>query len=854
MPRLPIRRSVLSLARRRNRPSILARRTAVTANIIHTRPLLPPFYQHNFFLPITRSQNRTILPRHDKTNTPPHQRALFSSLPDYYDVDDDDDSRDDGGDTSDIDSVRTMISEMTHRELLKKMDELGWSHHDVKHGNDDKESLQHHLLAYYLGDDPPPTAAETIESTTPSYEGYTVSMLKEELRTRGLPVSGRKAELLERLALYHSEKNKNTDDSDDDSGNNNVAEGDTEDSDSDYDGDPKEAVVQDDQRILTTSAYVFDKANDYRLVPQESMQHRTGDMLLSPALAIPDEADSLLDLLPYHLKKSPLLQIMDSHASANSTTGNSEVHNHNRRNLIEIVLDVGRRPTCWIGTDRHYLLPTQKEKATQLLLESKSKLAKEEGSLTPAAATATTITTATDILQPDDDDSTTTSTGQDGGHATGTGSLEATLSTCSNNDVAHAETETNDSTSTSTISTTTTSEVEHDYDDGNDDDAYLVTREDLNHVLGDLTFGEDNRAGVERSLHRISGVRNRDGQLIGATLRVGRYVPGNAVLIADLLYRTNSSILFVGPPGSAKTSILRDAARILSEDNSVVIVDTSCEIGGAGDIPHDCIGMARRMQVKNIHSQASVMVECVQNHTPSVIVIDEIGRRAEVEAALTCKERGVRVMASAHGSLPGLVRNTELCDLVGGVDVVTVGDATARRALQKGQSGSKLRAQRKGPPVFDAIIELKRGHLHEWQVVLQTQTAVDNILEYGQYDAQIRSRSPNCQDGSVIEIENVVCLADRDEIVDEQRHSNRSLSAMNNTFDTAAQESYKFDPDAVDWDMYLKRKNKTLTHCPVCQKQLKSNQGMKNHVLNSTCRHQLPQEVVTHFRRTRNQR
>ena len=143
-------------------------------------------------------------------------------------------------------------------------------------------------------------------------------------------------------------------------------------------------------------------------------------------------------------------------------------------------------------------------------------------------------------------------------------------------------------------------------------------------------FGADNHAGLDGILHRISAVRNRDGKPVGLTLRVGRHIPGNAVMISDLLHGTEASILFVGEPGSGKTSIIRDAAWLLTTEKSVIIVDTSCKIGGAGDIPHECIGLSHRMQVKSVDVQAHVMVECVQNHTPAIMVIDEIGRPAEV--------------------------------------------------------------------------------------------------------------------------------------------------------------------------------------------------------------------------------
>ena len=338
----------------------------------------------------------------------------------------------------------------------------------------------------------------------------------------------------------------------------------------------------------------FDRSNGYRLVETTELEreNRLQDAVPLPAIQTTDdgEMDALLDLLPDHLAR--------------------ELREH-RHELVEVVLDVGRRPVAWMAHGRRKFL----------------------------------------------------------GKST-----------------------------------------ENNNDDGDDRASssspfVVVTQELLDSVCATLQFGADNRAGLDGSLHRISALRNRDGHIVGLTLRAGRFLPGNALLMADLLYGSTASILLVGPPGSGKTSIVRDAARLLAAaddgDNddddegdcnstatatgsgSVVIVDTSCEIGGAGNVPHEGIGLARRMQVPSVHAQAHVMVECIQNHTPGVLIIDEISRAAEVQAALTCKERGVRVVASAHGNLAGLVRNAQLCDLVGGVDVVTISDEYARQDAQR---------------------------------------------------------------------------------------------------------------------------------------------------------------------------
>ena len=187
---------------------------------------------------------------------------------------------------------------------------------------------------------------------------------------------------------------------------------------------------------------------------------------------------------------------------------------------------------------------------------------------------------------------------------------------------------------------------------------------------------------------------------------------------------------------------------MLAQHSNVCIVDTSNEIAGDGDIPHPCVGYARRMMVPSLDKQSQVMVECVQNHTPAVMVIDEIGRLSEVEAARTCKQRGVRMIASAHGDLRKLIKNPKLRSLIGGLETVTLGDAGAkeeakrRRAAGGNSNVSKLKTQRAGAPTFEVVIELRRGAYHEWRVVLDAATAVDNILDGCQYKAQRRTRDP----------------------------------------------------------------------------------------------------------------
>eukprot|EP01043_Picozoa_sp_COSAG02_P021072 COSAG02_NODE_1059_length_14871_cov_5.877208_4_plen_926_part_00 len=274
-------------------------------------------------------------------------------------------------------------------------------------------------------------------------------------------------------------------------------------------------------------------------------------------------------------------------------------------------------------------------------------------------------------------------------------------------------------------------------------DGRVIGMDDIDAVLDSLGgFGSDNRAGLEQQLHRISGMRNRNGDVIGLTMRVGRHVSGNADMISDLLFGDDRSILFLGEPGSGKTTIVREATRLLSMESNVCVVDTSNEIAGDGDVPHPCIGLARRMMVPSLDEQAAVMVECVQNHTPETMVIDEIGRSAEVEAARTCKQRGVRMIASAHGDLRKLVKNKQLRNLVGGVESVTLGDAAAKAEATKGGFSSlqKIKPQRSGPATFDIIVELRRGEQHEWRIIMDAGKAVDCILEGRTFPAQRRTR------------------------------------------------------------------------------------------------------------------
>jgi stage III sporulation protein SpoIIIAA len=229
---------------------------------------------------------------------------------------------------------------------------------------------------------------------------------------------------------------------------------------------------------------------------------------------------------------------------------------------------------------------------------------------------------------------------------------------------------------------------------GMDDLAYVVER------IG--VFDADNRAGLERTLHRISAIRNRRAHIVGLTCRVGRAVYGTTDIIQDLI-ESGKSLLLLGRPGVGKTTMLREAARILAELKRVVIVDTSNEIGGDGDVPHPAVGRARRMQVATPSQQHEVMIEAVENHNPEAIVIDEIGRELEAQAARTIAERGVQLIGTAHGnSLENLLLNPTLSDLVGGIESVTLSDEEARR-----RGTQKTVLERRSPPTFDVLIEIQ---------------------------------------------------------------------------------------------------------------------------------------------------
>jgi stage III sporulation protein SpoIIIAA len=261
-----------------------------------------------------------------------------------------------------------------------------------------------------------------------------------------------------------------------------------------------------------------------------------------------------------------------------------------------------------------------------------------------------------------------------------------------------------------------------------------ITHQEIAYVVERIgAFDTDNRAGMERTLHRISAIRNRLSKIVGLTCRVGRAVYGTTDIVQDLI-ESGKSLLLLGRPGVGKTTMLREAARILAEKKRVVIVDTSNEIGGDGDVPHPAVGRARRMQVSTPSLQHEVMIEAVENHNPEAIVIDEIGRELEAAAARTIAERGVQLIGTAHGNtLENLLLNPTLSDLVGGIESVTLSDEEARR-----RGTQKTVLERRSPPTFDVLIEIQtRDRL---AVHVDVGSSVDALLRGYPIPPEIRYR------------------------------------------------------------------------------------------------------------------
>ncbi|MDY6874927.1 MAG: R3H domain-containing nucleic acid-binding protein [Chloroflexota bacterium] len=261
-----------------------------------------------------------------------------------------------------------------------------------------------------------------------------------------------------------------------------------------------------------------------------------------------------------------------------------------------------------------------------------------------------------------------------------------------------------------------------------------VAQEEIQYVVDRVgEFDADNRAGIARTLHRIAAIRNRRGDVVGLTCRVGRAVYGTIAIVQDII-ENGKSVLLLGRPAVGKTTMLREAARVLAEKKRVVVVDTSNEIGGDGDIPHPSVGRARRMQVEMPSLQHEVMIEAVENHNPEVIIIDEIGRELEALAARTIAERGVQLIATAHGNtLDNLLLNPTLSDLVGGIESVTLSDEEARRRRTQ-----KTILERRAPPTFDVLVEIQERQ--RLLIHYSVAESVDAMLRGRPLQAELRYR------------------------------------------------------------------------------------------------------------------
>jgi stage III sporulation protein SpoIIIAA len=311
-----------------------------------------------------------------------------------------------------------------------------------------------------------------------------------------------------------------------------------------------------------------------------------------------------------------------------------------------------------------------------------------------------------------------------------------------------------------------------------------VTKSEIDSVVARVgDFDDDNRAGITRTLHRISAIRNRRGEVVGLTCRVGRAVYGTIDIVADLV-EDGQSILLLGRPGVGKTTMLREMARILSAKKRVIVVDTSNEIGGDGDIPHPAVGRARRMQVPKSAYQHEVMIEAVENHNPEVIIIDEIGREREAAAARTINERGVQLIGTAHGNtIENLLLNPTLSDLVGGIESVTLSDEEARR-----RGTQKTVLERRAPPTFDILIEIQDRE--QLAIHRDVGSAVDSMLRGQPLGLETRYRD---QDDEIRIEQEELWKATSPEISGRRGYQERRDTQAGNRFQGPSKEGGRID-------------------------------------------------------------
>ena len=325
----------------------------------------------------------------------------------------------------------------------------------------------------------------------------------------------------------------------------------------------------------------------------------------------------------------------------------------------------------------------------------------------------------------------------------------------------------------------------------------VITWQDLDYSIKRLSrFADDNRAGIERTLHRISCIRNRQGLVIGLTCRVGRAMYGTINSIRDLL-ESGKSILILGKPGVGKTTMVREIARVLANEmeKRVVIIDTSNEIAGDSDIPHSGIGRARRMQVSKTELQHQVMIEAIENHMPEVIIIDEIGTELESLAARTIAERGVQLVGTAHGNcLESLIKNPPLADLIGGIQYVTLSDDEAKR---RGTQKSIL--ERKAYPAFQLAVEINKRN--SWIVHENVEESVDLLLQGQQPILQIRELSENGETKIKYGISNATSFSffNNETKLNSWEKNNQNFKSNNNskTFSVEKASSLKIYPYSV---------------------------------------------------------